>query len=209
MESGKMIVKVADFGLSQTKIRIGMGSERTRQLEALMWKAPELLRDLFDSRNDPFTYSDPGEDESKYERELSDDQNKEKGGRKSYRHSDYERRYDTSNRYITTKEADVYSFGLTCSHILGAKLLFPKLSLTQLQTQRLNGFRPELPFDCPHYIEALVYSCLEAEYSKRPSFINICEALKGPEFKEPRLRDLLKGTISGHSKFNCFSIDIH
>lgn len=70
--------------------------------------------------------------------------------------------------------ADVYSFGLTCAHIVGGKLLYSGLSLTQLRQQRSGGFRPELPSACPEFLKYVIHSSLEREPSSRLTFTSIC-----------------------------------
>lgn len=87
--------------------------------------------------------------------------------------------FGISSEVKILKMADVYSFGLTCSHILGGKLLYPDFSLTKLRKQRMHGFRPELPSStCPDDLKYLIYSCLEFEPLNRPTFFDICFMLK-------------------------------
>ena len=176
-ESGAMKVKVADFGLIKTKKRIRLVSKRTQHLGILMWKAPErfeeLMGPLTEDSDDPLTDSDTDE--------VSEDL---LGLSKDLISSEVE----------ILKMADVYSFGLTCSHILVGKLLYPDFSLTKLREQRMHGFRPELPSStCPDYLKYLIYSCLEFEPSKRPTFSNICFLLEDLG-RFPR--ELEKGTVS-------------
>ncbi|KAG0600810.1 hypothetical protein M758_11G061900 [Ceratodon purpureus] len=156
-ESGAINVKVADFGLVETKKRIKLVSKRTEHFEILMWKAPELFEKLLgpltEDSDDPFTDSDTDED-LRLESHVHDD-------------------------FSTMAMADVYSFGLTCSLILGGKLLYPDLSLTQVRKQRMHGFLPELlSAACPDYLRDLVYSCLESKPFCRPTFSSICTKLK-------------------------------
>jgi len=177
-EAGEMKVKVTDFGLVETKKRIKLVSKRSRHFEILMWKAPELFSKLLgpvtEDSDDPFTDSDT---------DLSEDEE-----------------IRGSEDFLRSKlaMADVYSFGLTCSHILGAKVLYPDLSLTKLRIQRLDGFRPDLPSTCPEYLKALIYSSLESEPLSRPTFSAIC-ALKVvqpiPSKLMAGVMDSMKGAI--------------
>ncbi|KAG0584390.1 hypothetical protein KC19_3G207200 [Ceratodon purpureus] len=147
-KSGVLKVKVADFGLLETKKRIKMVSKRARHLEILTWKAPELLEKLLgpktENSNDPFTESDTNSEESR-----------------------------SCENFKKSKlaMADVYSFGLTCLHILGEELMDPDLSLNQLREKRTSpGFRHKVPSACPEYLEILLHSISEFEFSRRPTF---------------------------------------
>jgi serine/threonine protein kinase len=159
-------VKVTDFGLVETKKRIKLDSKRSRHLETLAWKAPERLEELLgpptEDSDDPFTDSDTDFDESE--------------------------EIDGSTEFLKSRlaMADVYSFGVTCAHMLGGKLLFPELKLTQLREQRSSrdGFKPELPFDCPPALRNLIYSCMQFEPSSRPTFSEIRVALYCPTSTE-------------------------
>ncbi|KAG0623484.1 hypothetical protein M758_3G178100 [Ceratodon purpureus] len=152
-EADEWKVKVADYGLVDTRKRIKLDSKRSRHLEVLTWKAPERLEELLgpltEDSDDPFTDSDTDSDEC----DESDD----------------------SDDFLKSRlaMADVYSFGLTCAYIFGGKLLFPDLSLTELWKQRWKDFRPELPSDCPANARALIYSCLQFEPLSRPTFSDI------------------------------------
>lgn len=146
-DSGVMKVKVADFGLIETKKRIKLVSKRARHFEILMWKAPEclekLLGPLTKNSDEPFTESDTNSDESEHNGNF---------------------------KKSKLAMADVYSFGLTCLHILGEELMYPDLSLTQLREKRTMPFRQKLPSACPEYLELLICSTLEFEFSRRPTF---------------------------------------
>ncbi|KAG0607449.1 hypothetical protein M758_8G029500 [Ceratodon purpureus] len=163
-----MKVKVADFGLIDTKKMVKLISKRSQHFEILTWKAPELLEELLgpltEDADDPFTDSDTDELE---------------------RHND--------GNFSFLAMADVYSFGLTCAHILGGKILFPNLSLTQLRKQRVKGFNVELPSACPKYLKYIIDLCLQEEPSRRPSFSAICtmKALL------PHIPELLDSLIEG------------
>ena len=178
LKAGEIKVKVADFGLVETKRRIKLVSKRTRHREILAWKAPELLERLLgpvtEDSDDPFTDSDT---------------DSEDGG------------IGTS----AAMGADVYSFGLTCSLILGGKVLFPELGLTQLREQRMKGYEPDLPPTCPAHLKSVIHSCLERKPGSRPSFSTIFSAICTLSGVWPKLRrwDLIEGTaISEPSSFS-------
>ena len=147
-------VKVADFGLVETKKRIKLISKRRRHSEVLMWKAPDRFEELLGpvpagSEDDLFTDSDTESDE-------------EESG--------------SSGDFLTSKlaMADVYSFGLTCAYILRGKLLYPDMSFTQLREQKMRrSLKPKLPSDCPDYLKFVTDSSLESEPSSRPTFFAI------------------------------------
>ena len=171
--SGEMKVKVADFGLIETKKMIKLVPKRTQHHEILMWKAPECLEELLGpltkDSDDPFTDSDTEEDE------------------RFGSHDD--------NNFNFLAMADVYSFGLTCSHILGGKLLFPYLSLTELRKQRMHGFMPELPSACPENLKFIIGLCLRTEPLRRPTFSAIC-TLIALLYHIPGFVNMMGGAIS-------------
>ena len=139
---------MADFGLIETKKRIKLVSKRARHYEILLWKAPErlekLLGPLTETSDDPFTDSDTNSDES--------------GGDENFKKS-------------KLAMADVYSFGLTCLYILNEEVMYKDLSLTQLREKRtLPSFKPKLKLPYPEYLELLIYSIFEFEFSRRPTF---------------------------------------
>jgi serine/threonine protein kinase len=171
LEPGEKKVKLADFGLVETKKRIKLVSKRTRHLEVLTWKAPERLEELLgpvsEDSDNPFTDSDTDSEDEETE---------------------------DSDGFLKSRlaMADVYSFGLTCSYVLGGKLLFPELSLTQLREQRMRGFKPDLPSTCPEYLKFIIHSCLDSDPLSRPTFSTIC-TLKGLLPHLPQLMHLIKG----------------
>ncbi|KAG0613836.1 hypothetical protein M758_6G132800 [Ceratodon purpureus] len=184
IDSDKMTVKVADFGLAQTKSRIKLVSKRSQHFETLMWKAPELFAELRLGSD----YSGESDDDE-VQAEVDGEENK------------------TYVPFLKSRlaMADVYSFGLTCAHIWGGKLLYPELSLTELLKQRIGGFRPELPNSiCPKYINHIVGSCLEFDPSKRPTFSTICSSLdlfcSSPELfdvmKDYKMEDMIDSTTT-------------
>lgn len=179
LEGSEWKVKLADFGLVETKKRIKLASKRSRHLEILMWKAPERLEELLgpltEDSDDPFTDSDTDRDEDD-EIERSDDFLKSR-----------------------LAMADVYSFGLICAHILTEKLLFPLgLRLTQLRKQRSDGFRPALPSDWPLSMKNLICSCIQTEPLTRPTFSHICSRILLLQIlPDLILKGIIKGTIPG------------
>jgi serine/threonine protein kinase len=178
-KSGQMIVKLADYGLVETKKRIKLVSKRTRHFEVLMWKAPERLEELLGpvSKNsdDPFTESDTDSDE-----EMESSVNFEKS---------------------RLAMADVYSFGLICLHILGGELLDPDLSLTRLREQRMKPIRPGPPSACPNYLRSMILSSLGPQSSRTPTFSGICSWLKASQ--SVQLPVLIEGAIRVLVFFRC------
>jgi serine/threonine protein kinase len=172
LESSKLTVKLADFGLVETKKRIKLVSKRKRHLETLSWKAPELfsklLGPLIEDTDDPFTDSD----------------------------TDLDEQIENVDNFLESSlaMADVYSFGLLCVYILGGQLFFPGLSLSKIRIRRLEDFRPALPPTCTKDLKDLIYSSLKSEPQSRPTFSAICTRKPLLPLLPP-LEDLLKGAF--------------
>lgn len=166
-------VKVADFGLVETKKRIKLISKRRRHLDTLMWKAPERLEKLLGpitaDSNDFFTDSDTDSGEET----------------------------DNSGDFMrsTLAMADVYSFGLTCAYIIGGKLLYPSMSFNLLQERKLQGLQPELPSTCPNYLKFIICWSLDTKPSNRPTFRAIV-TIQAFLPLLPRLMNFMKGAQS-------------
>jgi len=84
------------------------------------------------------------------------------------------------------KQADVYSFGITCSEILTCKSPYAELENTPtvlprmlLREKILEGRRPLLPsHGVPAPLVALIERCWDRNPDRRPSFKAICLELK-------------------------------
>ena len=156
LKPAQMIVKVADYGLVETKKLIKLVPKRSRHFEALMWKAPERLNELLgpltENSDDPFTDSDTDSD----------------GNTESY------------ELFSKTRlaMADVFSFGLICLHLLGAEPIYPNWSLTQIREERMKYDRLQAPPAIPNNLKVLIVSCLEPQPSKRITFRGIYSMLK-------------------------------
>nr|PNR59808.1 hypothetical protein PHYPA_002600 [Physcomitrium patens] len=74
-------------------------------------------------------------------------------------------------------EADVYSFGMTCSKILSGEDPFNGMySKEELLKKFESGERPKLPLNC-NDLSKLIEECWTLNPSKRPSFGDICKRL--------------------------------
>jgi hypothetical protein len=68
--------------------------------------------------------------------------------------------------------ADIYSYGMTCYEIITGRIPFEGHSSTEYDVV-LNGERPELPCDVPHWVRELIYDCWNPDPSRRPYFSDI------------------------------------
>jgi serine/threonine protein kinase len=76
-------------------------------------------------------------------------------------------------------KADVWSFGMTCSEILTGEVPFAAESRPTLHRRIVkNGLRPNLPEDCPEYLQFCISSCWELQPQKRPNFLDLCWMLR-------------------------------
>ena len=76
-------------------------------------------------------------------------------------------------------KADVFSFAMTCTHILSLRAPFQDrkgiLKDDALYDALMNGQRPYLPEDCPEELFMLLKDCWNTLRHKRPSFKDICK----------------------------------
>ncbi|KAG0616856.1 hypothetical protein M758_5G146300 [Ceratodon purpureus] len=77
-------------------------------------------------------------------------------------------------------KADVYSFAMTCAHLLSLKSPFEAMlhSLRPLHEKLVKGERPELPVDCPKELVGLLEKCWSTRPGSRPSFMQTCVELE-------------------------------
>jgi serine/threonine protein kinase len=76
-------------------------------------------------------------------------------------------------------EADVYSFGITCSELLTGELPFQDVSGRKLLKLICDAVRPPLPPDCPDSLKGLVCECWDTNPQNRPNCWEVRERLWG------------------------------
>lgn len=151
-EEGQLLVKLADFGLIETK-RTTLVSPRALCFQMIEWSAPELFEDYFGSMSEDLDFLWATSDSS-----TSGSENGQK---------------------ISLTKADSYSFGLTSAYILGGQLWNTNLSPTELRKCiSSSGLRPELPPQCPEALVSLISSCWNADPKCRPAFSDIRSRLE-------------------------------
>ncbi|KAG0553703.1 hypothetical protein KC19_12G032500 [Ceratodon purpureus] len=168
-EASPLLVKVADFGLINTKRRsTTLVSYRARCLQIVKWKAPELFKEYLGpstlNLDNLVTGSDTDSDIVK----ISNDSNNG----------------IFSNAGL--RRADIYSFGLTCSHILGVQNWDFNLNWQELRKLISHGLRPQLPSGCPRSLASLISSCWAADPLRRPTFVGICKQLQVVKLEQMR-----------------------
>lgn len=113
-------------------------------------------------------------------------------------------------------KADVFSFAMTCTHILSLKTPFQDreglFKNDALYDALMNGQRPYLPRDCPEELFILVKDCWNTLRHKRPSFKDICRRLEIFKHKiligsiskemESKSLDFIKKEIDAHSSLH-------
>jgi hypothetical protein len=77
-------------------------------------------------------------------------------------------------------KADVFSFAMTCAHLLSLKRPFEDIERPSdlYIAVKIEERRPELPQDCPEVLVALLTDCWNADPLKRPSFAEVCTRLE-------------------------------
>lgn len=95
--------------------------------------------------------------------------------------------YPKAKRKVDWCRADVYSFAITCAHVLTLDTPFGKIKrVSDMYDELLAGTRPELRSDCPQELVSLLTDCWKTESRSRPSFKEICTRLE--EFRHKILR---------------------
>lgn len=162
---GRMIVKVVDFGFTETKKRSSLVSKSTLYRDLLTWKSPEFIENqpgslTKDDLDDPFLDNDTDSDSDDFPDESSDSK-------------------EAQQDYF--KKCDVYSFGMLCYETVTGDLPFSNTSsLNKVKEMVLNSDMREilhLPEDCPSRLKILIEKCWNKEPSHRPSFAEICDEL--------------------------------
>ncbi|KAG0555597.1 hypothetical protein KC19_12G180600 [Ceratodon purpureus] len=159
-KKGRLLVKVADFGLVETKRRSTLISQRALCFRMIEWSAPELFEDYFCSHSEDLDYlwteSPTGSDTG----------------------ASITANIDDCPEILITK-ADSYSFALTCACILGGQMWDAKLGPTKLRRQISScGLRPKLPSECPETLKSLISSCWDSNPERRPTFSYIRNRLQ-------------------------------
>ncbi|KAG0605665.1 hypothetical protein M758_9G078400 [Ceratodon purpureus] len=77
-----------------------------------------------------------------------------------------------------SKQADVYSFAMTCFEVLTGKYPSDGVGGKALPEKIKAGERPELPNDLDQGLKGLITKCWHADPKKRPNFSDICNVLE-------------------------------
>ncbi|KAG0554140.1 hypothetical protein KC19_12G066100 [Ceratodon purpureus] len=154
-DKSSLLLKVADYGLVQTKRKsMSHVSRQARKLDMVRWKAPEELEMLL-LEDKGETSSDSGSDE-----ELI--------GSSS-----------VTDRLLS---ADVFSFALTCFHILTGEEPYPNQNWKELATKIVfDELRPTLPAACPLLLRDLLVKFWREVPAERPNFTLIRRELESLE----------------------------
>jgi serine/threonine protein kinase len=108
---------------------------------------------------------------------------------------------DSNGKAIWFK-ADVYSFAMTCYHILSLQPPYGNLKEYQMyEEQVVLGRRPEFPKYCPKVLVSLLKECWDPEPRSRPYFQEICIRL------EEIRHDLLRGSVGSDQDLQELYID--
>ncbi|KAG0565391.1 hypothetical protein KC19_8G186800 [Ceratodon purpureus] len=91
-------------------------------------------------------------------------------------------------------KADVFSYAMTCAHVLTLRKPFEDVEMRELYEAVIGGRRPELPGDCPEELDALLRDCWNTSPRLRPSFREICTRLEALRYQ--MLRGFLTGECS-------------
>jgi serine/threonine protein kinase len=157
-DKNMLSVKVADFGLVRTKRKsMPFVSRQARKLDMARWKAPEMLEMLLlEDKNE--TSSESGSDSDLYEECTGS----------------------------SSVSADVYSFALTCFHILTGDDPYPNLNWKELVAKIVSGeLKPNLASTFPPLLRDLLESCWSKVPAERPTFTLIRRKLEHLQILHP------------------------
>jgi sterile alpha motif and leucine zipper-containing kinase AZK len=158
LEADPIVVKVADYGLLESKRMATLMSEHAFCYRMIEWSAPEVFEDYFGSMGEELDYM------------WTPSPTDVKTASASYLEISPE---------ITIEKGDSYSFGLTCAYILGGRIWNANLSPSELRKQISSySIRPKLPSECPEMLASLISSCWDADPTHRPIFSDICRELQ-------------------------------
>ncbi|KAG0559668.1 hypothetical protein KC19_10G122000 [Ceratodon purpureus] len=103
-------------------------------------------------------------------------------------------------------KADVYSFGVTCAHLLSLNEPFENMKMGEIYMEQMNGLKPEVPATCPEKLVVLLNDCWNTSPTSRPGFTEICVKLE--EVRHELLRGLSPPN-QGFKKFIRIEIEDH
>ncbi|KAG0604961.1 hypothetical protein M758_9G022200 [Ceratodon purpureus] len=90
---------------------------------------------------------------------------------------------------VDLKKADMFSYALTCWHILHGKAPFAKMPVSTLHQDLLRGIRPEIDSGVPNMLADLIQRCWCTKPQERPTFSEVSLLLQ--RYKE----ELLLGVV--------------
>ncbi|KAG0598648.1 hypothetical protein M758_12G090800 [Ceratodon purpureus] len=156
LESDPIVVKVADYGLIESKRMATLMSKQAFCFRMIEWSAPEVFEDYFRSMSEDLDYmwttSPTGSDVSV--------------ASESY--------FGNCPVALQLEKGDSYSFGLICAFIISGRLWNANLSPGELRKRILSeSLRPELPLECPKTLASLISSCWDVNPTCRPIFSDI------------------------------------
>ncbi|KAG0575598.1 hypothetical protein KC19_5G015400 [Ceratodon purpureus] len=92
-------------------------------------------------------------------------------------------------------KADIYSFAMTCAHLLTLKTPFDDIQQSNTLYEELKkGLRPKLPVDCPEELLVLIQNCWDTNPHSRPSSVEICLQLERLRYR------ILRGFSTPHQR---------
>ncbi|KAG0612872.1 hypothetical protein M758_6G058800 [Ceratodon purpureus] len=104
--------------------------------------------------------------------------------------------YGNGTGKATWFKADVYSFAMTCAHLLSLRTPFGEMqNLRALHEKLVKEERPKLPVGCPKELVLLLEKCWNIRPGSRPSFMQICIELE--KFRHAFLRGCGGATEGG------------
>jgi serine/threonine protein kinase len=100
----------------------------------------------------------------------------------SYVYSTPEALEDVEERYVPTKNGDVFSFGLVLYEILVGESAFPKGNAMRIVKLHSEGWRPAIPAWIHPIVRTLIEQCWSKKPHERPSFDEIYAVLSSHSF---------------------------